>query len=213
MACMAVKDYFQNALSNFTHEVASGGAIRHLAEPGYTVKQITEKPAKAAGGVNMEIRHTTMDDIPEILAMYQHARKIMAENGNPNQWNPLYPGREDVLEDIAAGNSYICEENGEAVGTFAFIVGEDPTYSYIEDGAWCRNDTYGTIHRLASNGKAKGVAAACFEFCRKKLPHLRADTHEDNRIMQHVLEHFGFRRCGIIYVRNQCPRIAYEYVE
>lgn len=43
---MAEKDYFQNGLSNFTHEVASGGAIRHLAEPGYTVKQITEKPGE-----------------------------------------------------------------------------------------------------------------------------------------------------------------------
>lgn len=40
---MAEKDYFQEALSNFTHEVASGGAIRHLADLGYTVKQISEK--------------------------------------------------------------------------------------------------------------------------------------------------------------------------
>lgn len=40
---MGEKDYFQNALSNFTHEVASGGAIRHLADLGYTVKQISER--------------------------------------------------------------------------------------------------------------------------------------------------------------------------
>jgi len=40
---MGEKDYFQNALSNFTHEVASGGAIRHLAGLGYTVKQISER--------------------------------------------------------------------------------------------------------------------------------------------------------------------------
>ena len=35
--------YFQNALSNFTHEVANGGAIRHLTDLGYTAKQISEK--------------------------------------------------------------------------------------------------------------------------------------------------------------------------
>lgn len=40
---MGEKDYFQNALSDFTHEVASGGAIRHLAGLGYTVKQISER--------------------------------------------------------------------------------------------------------------------------------------------------------------------------
>lgn len=161
----------------------------------------------------MQIRQATIEDIPEILVMYDYSRKIMAENHNPNQWEPSYPGSEDAMKDIMAGNYYICEVNGEAVGAFAFIVGEDPTYNYIEDGAWSRDDTYGTIHRLTSNGKTKGVAAACFDFCRRQLPHLRADTHKDNKIVQHALERFGFRRCGIIYVRNHSPRLAYEYVE
>lgn len=34
--------YFQKALADFTHEAASGGAIRHLADAGYTVAQIME---------------------------------------------------------------------------------------------------------------------------------------------------------------------------
>lgn len=37
--------YFQRALSDFVYDVASGGAIRHLADLGYTVKQIQEKLA------------------------------------------------------------------------------------------------------------------------------------------------------------------------
>lgn len=37
---MSENSYFQNALSNFTHEVASGGAIRHLTDLGYTARQI-----------------------------------------------------------------------------------------------------------------------------------------------------------------------------
>lgn len=40
---MLEQDYFANALAKFTHEVASGGSIRHLADLGYTVKQITER--------------------------------------------------------------------------------------------------------------------------------------------------------------------------
>lgn len=39
---MSEQEYFKNALSDFTYEAASGGAIRHLADLGYTVKQITE---------------------------------------------------------------------------------------------------------------------------------------------------------------------------
>ena len=40
---MSEQSFFQNALSNFTYEAASGGSIRHLADLGYTVKQISEQ--------------------------------------------------------------------------------------------------------------------------------------------------------------------------
>ena len=40
---MSEQDYFKSALADFTFEAASGGAIRHLADLGYTVKQITEQ--------------------------------------------------------------------------------------------------------------------------------------------------------------------------
>lgn len=40
---MSEQDFFRNALSDFTFEAASGGAIRHLADLGYTVRQISEK--------------------------------------------------------------------------------------------------------------------------------------------------------------------------
>ena len=40
---MSEQSHFQNALSSFTHEVASGGAIRHLTDLGFTAKQIAER--------------------------------------------------------------------------------------------------------------------------------------------------------------------------
>ncbi len=40
---MPEQDYFKKALSDFTFDVAGGGAIRHLADRSYTVKQITER--------------------------------------------------------------------------------------------------------------------------------------------------------------------------
>lgn len=40
---MSEQEYFKSALSDFTYEAASGGAIRHLADLGYTVKQICEQ--------------------------------------------------------------------------------------------------------------------------------------------------------------------------
>ena len=39
---------------------------------------------------------------------------------------------------------------------------------------------------------------------------LRADTHADNKIMQHLLEKNGFARRGIIHVEDGTPRVAYQ---
>ena len=83
----------------------------------------------------------------------------------------------------------------------------------IEDGAWHLDQPYGTIHRLASNGKARGVSRACFDFCTAQIGYLRADTHADNRPMQRLLEAYGFRRCGIIHgAFDGGERIAYDCI-
>ena len=99
----------------------------------------------------------------------------------------------------------------KASGVFAFILGPDPTYRTITDGQWL-NDTlpYGTIHRLASAGRQKGVATAVITWCLEHCESLRADTHADNKAMQHLLEKNGFTRCGIIRVEDGTPRIAYQ---
>ena len=36
----------------------------------------------------MEIRRTTVEDLPRLLALYARARQFMADHGNPNQWGP-----------------------------------------------------------------------------------------------------------------------------
>lgn len=54
------------------------------------------------------------------------------------------------------------------------FLGEDESYRVIEDGAWHLDQPYGTIHRLASNGKARGVSRACFDFCTAQIGYLRA---------------------------------------
>ena len=44
------------------------------------------------------------------------------------------------------------------------------------------------------------------------IPHLRIDTHENNAVMQHLVEKHGFQRCGIIHLEDGAPRIAFERV-
>ena len=48
------------------------------------------------------------------------------------------------------------------------------------------------------------------EFCRENAPDLRADTHVDNRTMQHLLEKHGFVYCGIVNPPDGGERMAYQ---
>ena len=158
----------------------------------------------------MKVRPALSSDLTRIMEIYAAAKAYMDRSGNPTQWNG-YPSEDLVKEDIALGRNYVCEGQHGVCGVFVFIIGEDETYAYIEQGAWRRNDTYGTIHRLAADGSEKGVFLACLDLCRSQNPYLRADTHHDNKTMQHLLTKHGFRESGIIYVDDGSPRIAYEF--
>lgn len=157
----------------------------------------------------LEIRKATPDDLPLIEELYENARKRMIEIGNPNQWGNSHPPAQDLIRDCENSDSYVVAEDGEIVGAFAFIVGDDPTYRVIE-GSWLNNEEYGTIHRAASNGAAKGIMSLIIDYCKDIVPNIKIDTHADNKIMQHILEKKGFTKCGIIYVADGTPRIAYQ---
>lgn len=156
-------------------------------------------------------RGATRSDLPQILNIYARAREAMAASGNPTQWGDKFPPQELLEEDIDSNRLFVYLVNGVMQGVFAFILGPDPTYAKIEDGHWL-NDTlpYGTIHRLASAGKRPGVATEVITWCLEHCESLRADTHADNKIMQHLLEKNGFTRCGIITTDDGTPRIAYQ---
>ena len=157
-----------------------------------------------------QIRKAEMADLPRILEIYAYARDFMARTGNPNQWKKTNPPRVTLEADIPAGNLYVLEDQG-IHGVFAYFTEPDPTYSYIEDGAWLDDSAYGTIHRIAGDGTG-GVFGAALAYAVMQNPHVRIDTHEDNKVMQHILQKHGFQRCGIIYLANGEPRIAFEKV-
>ena len=156
-------------------------------------------------------RGARRSDLDAIMQIYARARQEMAASGNPTQWGTSFPPQDLIEEDIDTNRLFVYLHNGEMEAVFAFVLGPDPTYAKIEDGQWL-NDAlpYGTIHRLAGRADTHGLSAACLEWCYAQVPNLRADTHRDNRIMQHILLKHGFRYCGIIYLQNGDERLAYQ---
>ena len=65
---------------------------------------------------------------------------------------------------------------------------------------------------MASSGKRKGVAEACFQWCFRQCRNIRVDTHHDNIVMQNIATKLGFVRCGTIIIANGTPRIAYQRI-
>ena len=143
----------------------------------------------------MNIRKSTLQDLPQILNLYKIAREFMKNNGNPNQWEDRYPEVSTVENDIKTGISHVCVENGGIVGTFVWHSDREP---------------YGVIHRVASNGVTKGVTRAAFSYGLERSGYVRIDTHEDNKPMQGALKKFGFRECGVIHLERGAERIAFD---
>lgn len=134
----------------------------------------------------------------------------MKETGNPHQWKDISPTEEQVKEDIKRQNCYlIVDDNNHIFGVFALLFEDDPTYTYIE-GKWLNDEKYGVIHRIASSLERKEVLKTAIDYAFSNTNNVRIDTHKDNHIMQHLLEKYGFQKCGIIYLLNGETRIAYH---
>ena len=155
------------------------------------------------------IRKAEKEDLPRIYEIYETARQFMRENGNHAQWGAGDRPEELLEDDISQGNLYVLEE-ADIHAVFAFIIGEDPTYLEIEEGNWKSEEPYAAVHRVASDGTVQGVLGHVMDYCSAQVPHIRIDTHTDNKVMQHVLEKYGFVSCGIVHVPDGSPRIAYE---
>lgn len=159
----------------------------------------------------IRIRKGKLDDLDDIMSCYDAARQYMRQNGNHKQWTNGYPSRDLIIEDINNDINYVgIDKTGIIVMAFAFIIGEDPTYTIIENGKWLNDLPYGTIHRLGSTGKHHGILRTCVKYCLSLINNIRLDTHADNTIMQNAVNKLGFTRCGIIYCRDSTPRIAFQ---
>ena len=158
----------------------------------------------------MEIRKTCPEEIHFIMKMYEKARMFMASHGNPHQWGNHYPGIHVIMKDIEDGCSYVCEEHGRIIATFYYHFGPDDTYARIYRGQWLNERPYGAVHRITSDGTVKGAASFCLDWAFSQCGNLKIDTHQDNVVMQHLLDRNGFSYCGIIYTDDCTERMAYQ---
>ena len=159
------------------------------------------------------IRKAIERDLLEIKSIVAKARELMKASGNVNQWVDGYPSIDVLLSDIRSGNAYLLLRENKAVAYFAMVDGSDPTYNFIAEGNWLNDDTYGVLHRIASNGEAKGVFKEILLYASEHYSNIRIDTHHDNKIMQRLLEQNEFVYCGVIFLADGSTRLAYQRIK
>ena len=154
-----------------------------------------------------------MADIGCIMDLLEMGRQKMRANGNMEQWTNGNPKQALVEEDIRNGNSYVMEEDGVVIATFAFIEGPDVTYQTVYEGEWMAGEKpYHVVHRMASRHEVHGVFKDVLDFGFEKTDNIRIDTHRQNAIMRKALEKYGFTYCGIIYLLDGAERLAYQRI-
>lgn len=83
-----------------------------------------------------------------------------------------FPREEVILDDIRQQRTMLLVDEADGkervLAQFALCTGEDPTYAHI-DGAWLDDDSYVTIHRIASSGIVKGAGQGLHQLVHRTL--------------------------------------------
>lgn len=164
----------------------------------------------------MEFRKSLECDVDKIMLIIKQAQDYFKEN-NIDQWQNNYPNTETIRNDIRNNESYVLIKDGEIVATTALSFNGDSNYDHIYDGKWLSNDKFAVIHRIAVDNTYKGLGLSSEiikmveKICLEKEVHsIKIDTHADNLSMQKLLKKNDFKYCGVIYVSDGTPRVAFE---
>ena len=164
----------------------------------------------------MIFRKTTINDIDKVMKIIDDAKAYLKEM-NIDQWQDGYPDEEVIKNDIINNSSYVLDKDGDIVATAMFAIENDRTYDNIYDGKWLTEGKYAVIHRIAVDNELKGLKLGAeivnnaVEVCKMKgIGSIKIDTHKDNISMQKFLKNNGFQYCGVIYLEDKSPRVAFE---
>lgn len=166
----------------------------------------------------MQLSKAQKKDLSAIMKIVADAQRYLASLGI-DQWQNGYPEDFVIQNDIDNNEMYILHgSENTLLGISMFTIQPESTYEKIE-GKWLTpaDSVYGVIHRMAvlTNYKKAGLAQFMFNEFEKRLKEngiksMRIDTHKDNKGMQALLKKRNYTYCGVIYVRDGSPRLAFE---
>lgn len=167
--------------------------------------------------MDIEIRHSTMDDLPVIMQIIDFGKEALRAQG-VDQWEGDYPNEHTMMQDIERGISYVATTDGKVVGTVCLDPEPEPAYDN-EELHW-KTPREGTlvVHRLAisKDSQGLGIASKLLKYAAEISPNgnKRGDTSEENKRMRAVFEKAGYQQVGLVEYTEDGGRICmgYEYL-
>jgi GNAT superfamily N-acetyltransferase len=149
----------------------------------------------------MLIRTATVPDIPAIMQLISRVVPLMQAEGN-YQWDAHYPNERVFENDIARGQLWVAELDGNLAGVAAITTDQDPEYAQV---GWDITQPAVVTHRLAVDPsfRGKGVAGALLQQAERVarlrgILLLRTDTNTQNQATQKLFPRLGYALAGKI---------------
>lgn len=169
----------------------------------------------------MILQQASPQNISRILDIIDDAKAYLASQ-KIDQWQNGYPNKAQIENDLFNNESYVViNDKNTIIATTMFTTRPEPSYQKVVDGKWIidESEPYGVIHRLAMAKEFRGLGIAKFVFDEfhqklknKQIKSLKIDTHEENLLMQKLVQKLGYQYCGIIYTNYGAKRLAFEKV-
>jgi GNAT superfamily N-acetyltransferase len=152
----------------------------------------------------MTIRLATLNDIPGVMRVINEVVPLMRASGN-FQWDDTYPNAAVFEEDIALGQLWVADADGDIAGVTAITTEQYPEYA---DVGMDINETAMVTHRLAvsTRYRGQGVAALLLQQAEqvaidRDIKTLRIDTNTANEATNSLFPKLGYVFAGEIGLR------------
>lgn len=173
-------------------------------------------------------RPAAREDFGRVSALLDVGHETMAELGIDEGRNKKYPSSRRLMHSIKNGTTHVVEDgSGRLIAVFAVSFSPDKNYARdLEGGAWLTDtdaqpQPYAELHWVAVDGPARRRGVGMFILDKADQiaraggrASIRADVYGQNAPMQNLLEKHGYRRCGVVVIRDalgrEKRRVGYE---
>ncbi|MDD3171707.1 MAG: GNAT family N-acetyltransferase [Bacilli bacterium] len=170
------------------------------------------------------VRKGEFKDLLGIMSVIDDAKELFRLNGS-TQWQDTdgYPNANTFIKDLEENEVLVCVDDEKIIGVVVVSYKEEECYKTITQGKWLNDNHYAVIHRLAVKKEYyhQGVARLLLDkveylVIERNIYDIKADTHEKNIAMQHLLETSDYSYTGVVYLLRpdvlEKKRLAYHKI-